>query len=252
MKQLAFIGLIILIAIPSLSSAEPASSEDASRKALWTRPRSSEREKERLRLVRWYVKGGRVKDEKIIDAMKNVPRHWFVRAEDQREAYEDHPLPIGHGQTISQPSLVAYMTQLLELDEKSKVLEIGTGSGYQAAILNELTPHVYSIEIIKELAEEAKKRLKKRGYKAIEVKHADGYHGWKKHAPFDAIIVAAAATHVPPPLFEQLKVGGKMVIPIGPPMSVQTLNLVTKEKDGKPVQKSILSVRFVPLTDKVR
>jgi len=251
-RRLSFIVITILIASAALSFAEGLSPEDEQKRKLWTRPRTAEREKERLRLVRWYIKGGRVKDEKIIEAMKNVPRHWFVPAEYQSEAYENHPLPIGHGQTISQPSLVAYMTELLELDQKCKVLEIGTGSAYQAAILNELTPYVYSIEIIEKLAEGAKKRLKGHGYKTIEVKHGDGYDGWKEHAPFDAIIVTAAATHVPPPLFRQLKKGGRMVIPVGPPMSAQYLYLVTKDKEGKPVQKSILGVAFVPLTRKVR
>jgi len=216
--------------------------------AAWSRPRSDERQDERKRMVSTQLEPRDISDQRILDAMRAVPRHWFVPQKEQPSAYDDRPLPIGHGQTISQPYIVALMTQLLKLKPTDKVLEIGTGSGYQAAVLNELTPNVFSIEIIRELSEPAAERLKTRGYTNVAVKTADGYYGWKEHAPFDAIIVTAASTHVPPPLIESLKPGGRMVIPLGAPFRVQELMLVEKDSKGKVLSRSVAAVRFVPLT----
>lgn len=189
-----------------------------------------------------------VTDSAVLKAMRDVPRHDFVPANLQAVAYEDRPLPIGHGQTISQPYIVALMTQLLEVDSDDTVLEIGTGSGYQAAVLAKLVKDVYTIEIVEPLAKQAAERLAKLDYANVHVRQGDGYFGWKEHAPFDAIIVTAAATHIPPPLIEQLKPGGRMVIPVGAPLQSQTLLLVEKTDDGKVRQKSILPVVFVPFT----
>ncbi|MGD2109224.1 MAG: protein-L-isoaspartate(D-aspartate) O-methyltransferase [Phycisphaerae bacterium] len=189
-----------------------------------------------------------VKSKVVLDAMRTVPRHAFVPRGQVRHAYADSPLPIGQGQTISQPYIVALMTQLLELTPESKVLEIGTGSGYQAAVLAHLTPYVYSIEIIAPLAKRAAKTLRAQGYKSVKTRRADGYFGWPEQAPFDAIIVTCAAGHLPPPLWEQLKPGGRIVIPIGGPYEVQRLIVVTKTPEGKRESKTVLPVRFVPMT----
>ena len=190
-----------------------------------------------------------VKDEKVLLAMGTVPRHKFVSEDLINSAYEDRPLPIGFGQTISQPYIVALMTQLLGLGEKDKVLEVGTGSGYQAAILSGIVKEVYTIEIFEELGTMAGKRLRDLGYHNAKVKVADGYYGWPEEAPFDAIIVTCAATHIPPPLIEQLKDGGTMCIPVGSVFWTQNLMLV-KKKDGKITARSVLPVRFVPLLGK--
>jgi len=187
-------------------------------------------------------------DPRVMQAIATVPRQEFVATELRSYAYYNQPLPIGHGQTISQPYIVAVMTDLLQLSPDSKVLEIGTGSGYQAAILAELTKQVYSIEIIKPLAEEAAARLTRLGYHNIKTKYADGYYGWQEHAPFDAIVVTAAASHVPPPLIKQLKVGGRMVIPVGSGFLTQELLLVNKGPGDKITTHQILPVRFVALT----
>ncbi len=194
----------------------------------------------------WAREG--VKDKKVIEAMRTVLRHEFVPESVRRDAYADRPAPIGHGQTISQPYIVAYMTEMLELKPGQKALEIGTGSGYQAAVLAEIVEKVYSIEIIKPLAERATETLKQQGYDKVVVKHGDGYFGWPEHGPFDAIIVTAAASHIPPPLVEQLKPGGRMAIPVGPPLQTQNLILVEKLEDGSVRRKSVMPVRFVPLT----
>jgi protein-L-isoaspartate(D-aspartate) O-methyltransferase len=189
-----------------------------------------------------------VSDERVLEAMRAVPRHSFIPSDVLSQAYNDHPLPIGYGQTISQPSLVAMMTELLQLEEGDRVLEIGTGSGYQAAILRELTSEVYSVEIIPELAGSARAVLDALGYADIHLDRRDGYYGWSEFAPFDAIIVTAAPDHLPTPLVEQLNPdGGRMVIPIGPVGDVQTLWLVTRQ--GEDVQmERLLDVRFVPFT----
>lgn len=184
----------------------------------------------------------------VMDVMRKVPRHEFVPAHLERYAYENRPLPIGYGQTISQPYIVALMTDLLDVEEDDLVLEVGTGSGYQAAILAELVERVYTIEIVPELGEEAKGRLKRLGYQNVEVRVGDGYYGWEGHAPFDGIIVTAAASHIPPPLVKQLKPGGKMVIPVGSPFMTQQLILVEKTIDDKIRTKQLLPVLFVPLT----
>jgi protein-L-isoaspartate(D-aspartate) O-methyltransferase len=187
-------------------------------------------------------------DEGVMRSLATVERHEFVPPGQRRHAYENRPLPIGHGQTISQPYIVALMTELAELEPNAVVLEIGTGSGYQAAILAELVEHVYSIEIIDALASEAHARLARLGYNNVTTKLADGYYGWEEHAPFDAIIVTAAASHVPPPLIQQLKRGGRMVIPVGGRFMVQQLLLIEKTEDDEIVTRQIAAVRFVPLT----
>ncbi len=187
-------------------------------------------------------------DPKVMSALATVPRHEFVPESYRRFAYENRPLPIGHGQTISQPYIVAIMTDLLNIGKEDQVLEIGTGSGYQAAILGELVKTVFTIEIVKPLAEQARKRLAKLGYDNVEVKQGDGYYGWEEHAPFDAVIVTAASSHIPPPLIRQLKPGGRMIIPVGTRFMVQQLVLIEKNNIGKVTTKQLLPVRFVPLT----
>ena len=222
----------------------------------WKPPQPSgvtERVEDRQRMVQHQIVDppvGRipVKNKSVLKAMRTVPRHAFVPADLRSRAYIDSPLPIGYGQTISQPYIVAYMTELLQLDPADKVLEIGTGSGYQAAVLAQLTPNVYTIEIIAPLAETAAKRLTEQGYEQVNKKQGDGYFGWEEHAPFDVIIVTAAAGHIPPPLWQQLKPGGRMVVPIGGAYEVQRLLVVDKTEEGKRRSKSVMAVRFVPLT----
>jgi protein-L-isoaspartate(D-aspartate) O-methyltransferase len=202
----------------------------------------------RLELVEKYIKGAGIKNEDVLRAMRTVPRHKFVPPDYLDQAYEDHPLPIGYGQTISQPYVVAWMTELLELQPGEKVLEIGTGSGYQAAVLAELGfVEVYSIEIVPELTESAATRLQDLGYTNVQVKQGDGYYGWPEHAPFDAIIVTAAPDHLPAPLAEQLVEGGRIVIPIGPPGSYQSLWKFVKE-NGELTAYNMGGVVFVPFT----
>ncbi len=189
-------------------------------------------------------------DEEVMASLGTVERHEFVPARQQPFAYENRPLPIGHGQTISQPYIVALMTDLIKLDADDVVLEIGTGSGYQAAILAKLVKHVYSIEIIEALADESAARLKRLGYDNVTTTLADGYYGWEAHAPFDAIVVTAAASHVPPPLVQQLAPGGRMIIPIGGRFMTQQLLLLEKTDDDEVITRQIAAVRFVPLTGK--
>ncbi len=189
-------------------------------------------------------------DEDVMASLGTVERHEFVPARQQPFAYENRPLPIGHGQTISQPYIVALMTDLIKLDSDDVVLEIGTGSGYQAAILAKLVKHVYSIEIIEALADESAARLKRLGYDNVTTTLADGYYGWEAHAPFDAIIVTAAASHVPPPLVQQLAPGGRMIIPIGGRFMTQQLLLLEKTDDDEVITRQVAAVRFVPLTGK--
>jgi protein-L-isoaspartate(D-aspartate) O-methyltransferase len=190
-----------------------------------------------------------VRDLRVLDSMRKTPRHHFVPAELVAHSYDDRPLPIGYGQTISQPYIVAKMTELLELKSEHRVLEIGTGSGYQVAILSPLVAQVYSIEIIEPLGTAARKRLDMLGYKNIEVRIGDGYFGWPEKGPFEGIIVTAAANHIPPPLVEQLKPGGRMVIPVGNPFQTQALMLVTKGTKGpRDIQvRNLMPVAFVPL-----
>lgn len=187
-------------------------------------------------------------DNKLtLDAMRTVPRHNFVPPNFTDRAYDDGPLPIGYGQTVSQPYIVAYMTAVIDPKPEFKVLEIGTGSGYQAAILSEIVSETFTIEIITELYNSASKRLKELGYEKVKCKNADGYYGWEEFAPFDAIVVTAAAEYIPPPLIEQLKDGGKMIIPVGSPFLNQSLILVEKNSD-EITTTNLLPVRFVPFT----
>lgn len=186
----------------------------------------------------------------VMQSMSKVPRHEFVPENLKPQSYENRPLPIGYGQTISQPYIVALMTHLANVDKDDKVLEVGTGSGYQAAIISELVKQVFTIEIIEALGKQAALRFKRLGNKNITARIGDGYYGWEKQAPFDAILVTAAASHVPPPLIKQLKPGGKMVIPVSSGFFTHQLMLITKKNDGSIITQQILPVRFVPLTGK--
>jgi protein-L-isoaspartate(D-aspartate) O-methyltransferase len=186
---------------------------------------------------------------RVMAAMETVPRHRFVPPSEVAHAYEDRPLPIGHGQTISQPYIVALMSDLARVAPGSVVLEIGTGSGYQAAILAELGARVYTIEIIEPLAREAAAHLRETGY-GVTTRVGDGYYGWEEHGPFDAILVTAAASHVPPPLVKQLKPGGRMIVPVGAQFLTQYLTVVDRNADGTVTTRQVLPVRFVPLAGK--
>ena len=205
-------------------------------------------EKMRLSMVEDQIERRGIKDEKVLQAMREVPRHEFVPDHLKKYAYADEPLPIGEDQTISQPYIVAYMTEYLQLGTDHKVLEIGTGSGYQAAVLAEIIDTVYTIEIVDVLARRAAQTLERLGYENVFVKHGDGYKGWPEHAPFDAIIITAAPTKIPQPLLEQLKVGGHMILPLGD--YSQDLVLIEKEEKGYD-QKKLLPVRFVPMTGEI-
>ena len=191
-----------------------------------------------------------VEDPRVLDVMKVVERHKFVPEKYSESAYKDGPLPIGHGQTISQPFIVAFMTENLKLEPSHKVLEIGTGSGYQAAVLSELCDHVYTIEIVDELANESVERLGRLGFNNITVRSGDGYKGWPEEAPFDRIMVTAAPEEIPELLTEQLAEGGVMVIPVGKQYEIQYLWVITKEADGSIKKEKILPVRFVPMISK--
>ena len=215
-------------------------------------PAFKERVQERARMVAEQIQARDVNDPNVLKAMRIVPRHAFVPNSEQRYAYADYPLPIGLGQTISQPYIVAFMTEALKLKANSKVLEIGTGSGYQAAVCAEIAREVYTIEILEELANSAKKCLKELGYKNVFVKAADGYFGWKEKGPFDAIIGTAAAGRVPPPLMEQLKPGGRMILPYEDDIGFQYLVLITKDDKGNIRRKNVMPVRFVPMTGQVQ
>ena len=253
----------LLLALLALLATQPVIADDTDPESAkqdaeekWTPPEppgALERRDERERMVRNQIAEPLldripVTDRAVLTAMRAVPRHAFVPSNLSRHAYRDQPLPIGHAQTISQPYIVAAMTERLGLKPSMKVLEIGTGSGYQAAVLAHLTPHVYSIEIIEPLAGRAAKTFRKQRYDRIRTRTADGYFGWEEHAPFDAIIVTCAAGHLPPPLWQQLKPEGRIVIPIGGPYDTQRLVVVTKTRDGKRRSKSIMAVRFVPMT----
>jgi len=213
----------------------------------WLRPRSDKYVRQRRQMVRHIRELYGLEDEKVLEAMQNVPRHWFVPENKVGSAYNDSPLLIGYGQTISQPLIVAYMTSQLKPDKNDKVLEIGTGSGYQAAVLSEFTPHVFTIEIIEPLARATAKKLKEKGYKTIQTKIGDGYKGWPEHAPFDAIIVTAAPDQIPAALVEQLAKGGKMIVPVGRAYATQQLLLITKDEKGDIAKKKLMPVRFVPM-----
>lgn len=201
----------------------------------------------RMEMVRNQIQNRQIFHRGTLEAMGQVPRHEFVREADRSRAYHDGPVPIGHGQTISQPYIVAFMTQLVQPAPGMRILEIGTGSGYQAAVLAEITDEVYTIEIIPELGQWGLDNLRRAGYDKVRFKQADGYYGWEEYAPFDAIVVTAAAGHIPPPLVEQLCEGGRMVIPVGSPFQTQNLMLLEKE-DGSIRTRNLMPVRFVPFT----
>jgi protein-L-isoaspartate(D-aspartate) O-methyltransferase len=208
--------------------------------------------KQRQAMVQSGIIDWGITEEAVIQAMGTVPRHLFVTDMFQDQAYENHPLPIGFGQTISQPYIVALMTEAARVDSGDTVLEIGTGSGYQAAVLAEIIDQVYTIEIVGALAERARSDLARAGYDNVEVRHADGYFGWEELAPFDAIIVTAAPDHIPQPLLQQLKIGGHMIIPVGPVGGVQTLWRVTRVSEDEVRNENLGGVRFVPFTREER
>jgi protein-L-isoaspartate(D-aspartate) O-methyltransferase len=238
---LPLFALLLLLPGGSPQTRAESSTQDAQREAL---VREIERD---VRETAEYI-NRRELDERVLTAMRTVPRHEFVRPADRDLAYQNRPLPIGHGQTISQPYIVAIMTDLIEPRPGCVVLEVGTGSGYQAAVLGELCRKVYSIEIVEPLGLQARERLGRLGYDNVEVRIGDGYYGWPEHAPFDAIVVTAVASHVPPPLLQQLKPGGRMVLPVGTRFTTQQLVLVEKHADGKVTTRQLLPVAFVPLT----
>jgi protein-L-isoaspartate(D-aspartate) O-methyltransferase len=209
-----------------------------------------ERQEREMRTMLDTIRAYGLHDEKVLESVSRVPRHLFVPERNRRYSYRDSPLEIGYGQTISQPYIVAEMTRLLDLSPDAKVLEIGTGSGYQAAVLGEMGVRVYSIEILKPLHEQAGKNLKAAGYSGVSLRHGDGYYGWPEAAPFQAIIVTAAAGQIPPPLLDQLAPGGRMVIPVGRRFGTQHLILVNKNRDGTISSSNIMPVRFVPLVRK--
>ncbi len=211
-------------------------------------PRSMERSFERARMVTVQMERRGIRDQRVLAAMRNVPRHWFVPTAYQEAAYEDRAVAIGEGQTISQPYIVALMTEVLKLKSGEKVLEIGTGSGYQAAVLAELTDKVFTIEIVESLGRQAIQTLAERGYEHVNARIGDGYKGWPEEAPFDAIIVTCAPEAPPPALIEQLRIGGRMCIPVGPQGWGQNLVLMEKQANGSLRELSIAPVRFVPMT----
>lgn len=238
MRSAPFIALVVLSACNP--SSEPARAA----------PSDGDREQERLHMVRTQIEARGVRDPRVLRAMRTVPRHRFVPLSQRASAYEDRPLSIGRGQTISQPYIVALMSELAAVGPGDAVLEVGTGSGYQAAVLAEMGVKVFSIEIVEPLAKRAEATLKELGYgDRVEVRHGDGYAGWPEHAPFDAVVVTAAPPKVPEPLKQQLEVGGHLVIPVG--RFYQSLLRITRTKKGFR-EESVLPVRFVPMTGKAQ
>jgi protein-L-isoaspartate(D-aspartate) O-methyltransferase len=215
------------------------------------REQSYDHDARRQTMVREQILARGIEDPDVLRAMRAVPRHRFVPPGLEGRAYEDNPLPIGEGQTISQPYIVALMTELLQPERGQKMLEVGTGSGYQAAVLAEIVDTVFTIEIVEPLAVEARDRLHRLDYGNVLVRHGDGYAGWPEHAPFDGIIVTAAAAEIPQPLIDQLKEGGRMIIPTGEPWAIQSLTLAEK-RNGRLVTQEVAPVRFVPLTREKR
>jgi protein-L-isoaspartate(D-aspartate) O-methyltransferase len=239
MRRAAWVALLVFGACSQKSGPAHAGPSEA-----------EPREQERLHMVSRQIEARGVRDVRVLEAMRKVPRHRFVPESQRAQAYEDRPLPIGLGQTISQPYIVALMSELAGVKPGDTVLEVGTGSGYQAAVLAEMGVKVFSIEIIEPLAKRAKATLSGLGYaKKIDVRHGDGYAGWPEHAPFDAIVVTAAPPNIPQPLKRQLKVGGHLVIPVG--KHFQSLLRVTRTKDGFR-EESVIPVRFVPMTGKAQ
>ena len=238
------IALLLLLAMGTLCSC--ASGNEASSALPSAAVSPQVQMSNRLAMVQTQIAARGIKDSRVLEAMRTVPRHEFVPPAQVSRAYGDRALPIGEGQTISQPYIVALMTELLDLQPGETVLEVGTGSGYQAAVAAELADRVYTVEILPELEQRAAGTLDRLGYADVQTKNADGYFGWAEHGPYDAIIVTAAPDHIPAPLVGQLKEGGRMVIPIGPPGSYQTLWRLTKEQ-GKVVSENIIDVAFVPL-----
>lgn len=223
----------------------------AMRRPMHTHPAFAERVKEREEMVAEQIAARDIKDANVLEAMRVVPRHAFATENVQKQAYGDYPLPIGFGQTISQPYIVAFMTESLELKPDSKVLEIGTGSGYQAAVCAEIAAEVYTIEIVEGLAKRAEEKLKELGYTNVFVRVGDGYFGWPEKAPFDAIIGTAATERIPPPLIEQLVPGGRMILPYETKDGFQYLVLVTKDDKGNISKRNVMPVMFVPMTGEV-
>lgn len=241
-RVIVVVTCLLILSLPACSAQKPqgtTSPSDETDEQGFT--------KRRIRMVEEQIKARGITNEAVLRAMSKVPRHRFVPASQASLAYEDHPLPIGHGQTISQPLIVAYMTEAAEISANERVLEIGTGSGYQAAILSEVAKEVYTIEIIPELAESARRVLSELGYKNVHSKTGDGYQGWPEHAPFDAIVVTAAPDQIPKSLVDQLALEGKMVIPVG--TTNQQMVIVSKTRDGVVEQKTF-PVRFVPMVSK--
>jgi protein-L-isoaspartate(D-aspartate) O-methyltransferase len=253
-KKLKLPGLILMISAVCVFSAEPNRPEpnDKPLRCDHMHIAFGQRKDERMAMVKEQLKARDINDANVLLAMQVVPRHFFVPADVQPFAYIDSPLPIGAGQTISQPYIVGFMTEALQLKPGSKVLEIGTGSGYQAAVCAEIAAEVYTIEIIQELAKSAETRLKELGYKNVYVKSGDGYFGWPEKGPFDAIIGTAAAEKIPPPLIEQLKPGGRLILPYETQSGFQYLVLVTKNERGAIRKENVLPVRFVPMTGRIR
>lgn len=242
MTMPALVGLAAALLVTALGTPHAAAQDFASERRRMAQEIAADARDTRAEV------GKPAFDERVMAVMAKVPRHEFVPASQVPYAYRNRPLPIGHGQTISQPYIVALMTDLARVEPDHKVLEVGTGSGYQAAVMAHLAKAVYTIEIIEPLGQQAAQRLRAMGYANVEVRVGDGYHGWEEHAPYDAILVTAAASHVPPPLIRQLKPGGRMVIPVGAPFMVQQLMLVEKGLYGTVSTRQILPVLFVPLT----
>jgi protein-L-isoaspartate(D-aspartate) O-methyltransferase len=227
------LALCALITLVILTAAALPAEEDAFARA-------------RQRMVEEDIRSRGIRDKTVLGIMSRIPRHLYVPRDLQGRAYGDHPLPIGEGQTISQPYVVALMTEALRLRSGDRVLEIGTGSGYQAAVLAEIVKEVYTIEVRSVLADLASRTLKDLGYSNVKVRFADGYNGWEEHAPFDAIIITASVNHIPPPLIKQLKEGGRLILPLGRTVYYQVLTLVTKKKEGLDVVQ-LGDVAFVPM-----